>query len=356
MAEGFFAWKITEAANREPRSRNRQDGFDLDEIGFRGLFRLSKRAAHVLCEELRPYLTPSSERLNALSVETKVLCAQHFFGSGSYQMPVGNQPEIGLPQSSTSSCIHQVINAMQEPEVMQRWIQFPCDSASAQDIKEGFFETYGFPGTLGAIDCTHVAIVAPSLNESAFVNRKGYHSINVQLVCSSEMEILNVNAKYPGSTHDAFIWKNSTLRDALSCNRIPRTNSWLIGDSGCPLKPWLMVPYAESEAASDSSKATFNVRHQKAWAVIEQCNGLLKSRFRCLHRYRPLHYSPSVAGKIINSCAILHNICLREGVELEDPPEIDSEMFDTHSQADQEETRAGGARVRDRVRSQLYAV
>lgn len=46
---------------------------------------------------------------------------------------------------------------------------------------------YGFPGVIGAIDCTHVAIVPPKTNdpvypEHMYINRKRYHSINVQLV------------------------------------------------------------------------------------------------------------------------------------------------------------------------------
>lgn len=49
-----------------------------------------------------------------------------------------------------------------------------------------FYETQNFPGTVGCIDCTHVAIIAPKDNpvypESSYMNRKGYHSINVQLV------------------------------------------------------------------------------------------------------------------------------------------------------------------------------
>lgn len=36
---------------------------------------------------------------------------------------------------------------------------------------------------MGCIDCTHVAIFPPgNQNEHIFVNRKGYHSINTQLV------------------------------------------------------------------------------------------------------------------------------------------------------------------------------
>lgn len=42
------------------------------------------------------------------------------------------------------------------------------------------------PGIVGCIDCTHVAIVPPKQQdplapEHIFINRKQYHSINVQL-------------------------------------------------------------------------------------------------------------------------------------------------------------------------------
>lgn len=42
------------------------------------------------------------------------------------------------------------------------------------------------PGVIGCVDCTHIAITRPGGDdehpEHIYVNRKGYHSINVQLV------------------------------------------------------------------------------------------------------------------------------------------------------------------------------
>lgn len=50
-----------------------------------------------------------------------------------------------------------------------------------------FYEDFHFPGVVGCVDCTHIAIFPPNINddqapEYIYINRKGYHSINVQIV------------------------------------------------------------------------------------------------------------------------------------------------------------------------------
>jgi hypothetical protein len=65
------------------------------------------------------------------------------------------------------------------------------------------------------------------------VNRKNRHSINVQAIADSNLEFINVVAKYPGRVHDAFIWNNCGLKLYFNNNNI---NGWLLGDSGYPLE------------------------------------------------------------------------------------------------------------------------
>lgn len=48
-------------------------------------------------------------------------------------------------------------------------------------------QKFGFPGVIGTIDCTHIAIIAPSIEDPVrpalpYYNRKGFYSLNVQMV------------------------------------------------------------------------------------------------------------------------------------------------------------------------------
>lgn len=49
---------------------------------------------------------------------------------------------------------------------------------------------FNFPGILGVIDGTHITLSAISQNiEYAYIDWKGFHSINAQIVCNADMMI-----------------------------------------------------------------------------------------------------------------------------------------------------------------------
>lgn len=80
-----------------------------------------------------------------------------------------------------SRAIHEVTNAIIATFSAQ-WIHFPRSAEERNHIKHRFMEIRQFPGVLGAIDCTHVEILKPLVEEHNYLNRKGYHSKNVQIV------------------------------------------------------------------------------------------------------------------------------------------------------------------------------
>lgn len=210
-------------------------------------------------------------------------------------------------------CIHEVSSAICDRLSAEK-IKFPNTRREINENKELFMEKFGFPGVIGAIDCTHVAILKPQDQEHAFINRKGYHSLNVQIVCDANLLILGINANYPGSCHDSFIWRQTLIRDHLMhlyANGLRR--SWLIGDSGYPLEPILMTPFLNPLEGSPESR--YNNCFVRARNVVERCIGVLKMRFRCLAVERRARYAPDKMGKIILACAILHNMCVNNHLE-----------------------------------------
>jgi hypothetical protein len=97
---------------------------------------------------------------------------------------------------------------------------------------------------------------------------------------------LNVNARYPGSINDAFIWRNSRIRQAMIAHHGRHPNStWILGDSGYSQLPWLFTPILNAEPGTPSDR--YNTYHK-----------------------RVLHYSPEAASRIINATVVLHNMCL----------------------------------------------
>lgn len=113
-----------------------------------------------------------------------------------------------------------------------RYIRFPRTINEIQETKNQFMADYDFPGIIGVIDGTHIALTAlPSEKEPAYVNRKGFHSINTQVVCDANMIITNINARFPGATHDAFIFGGSQLNTRLEelYQSDPTTFNFLLG-------------------------------------------------------------------------------------------------------------------------------
>ncbi|KAA5616572.1 transposase family protein, partial [Pseudomonas aeruginosa] len=49
-------------------------------------------------------------------------------------------------------------------------------------------------------------------------------------ICDSDCRILNVNAKYGGATHDAFIWENSVVNNYMQSLHRNNEQVWLLGN------------------------------------------------------------------------------------------------------------------------------
>ena len=92
------------------------------------------------------------------------------------------------------------------------------------------FEQVSYMSTvIGAIDGSHIHIIAPSEDEYAYVNRKRKHSIKIQAICNANLIFRDEVAKWPGSHHGSFILEAPTAHDRFESGEFG--NSRLLGDS-----------------------------------------------------------------------------------------------------------------------------
>ncbi|KAJ3661733.1 hypothetical protein Zmor_006120 [Zophobas morio] len=313
--------------------RDTSNPFNTPEEVFRKMFRFPRNLAHEYFLQMHQFLE-DGQRSTRIPAVTQFFIALHFYAHGSYQKSIGKDRDHSVCQSSVSRCLHRVTNTIVN-HLAPRFIKFPQTIDEITDVKNGFFDKFGFPGVVGAIDGTHIAIVCPPLGGrppgNVYLNRKNFYSINAQIICDSALKILSLNCRYPGSVHDAAIWQMSAIFRHLRNNyRNGDRTSWLLGDAGYPLQPFLLLPIAGVNP--ETPQGRYSQAHIRARNTVERCIGVVKGTFRCLLKDRTLHYKPAFAAKLIIACATLHNILKRANVENEledhDDPDNDHDNVD----------------------------
>ncbi|KAF5281758.1 hypothetical protein FQR65_LT14553 [Abscondita terminalis] len=265
------------------------------------LFRFNKEVARVIINMVQPHMR-EVQRVTFIPPHIKILTSLSFYASGSYQLPIGHGYNFAMSQPSVSRCIDEMTQIIYQ-HLLPQWINFPQTHEERLRVRTRFVNNFNFPQCIGATDCTHIAIISPPEQYPAlpYYSRKGYYSINCQIISDSDYKILNMNARFPGSTHDSAIWQASGIRRIMEESYINGENSILIGDAGYPLQPFLLTPIENAE--QNTPEGNYNYHLIRARNVIEKVNGVLKGRFRCLLQHRVLHYDPIKAGKIIYSAS-----------------------------------------------------
>ncbi|KAJ4941203.1 hypothetical protein JOQ06_027490 [Pogonophryne albipinna] len=102
---------------------------------------------------------------------------------------------MGVHKTTVGEVVTAVSDAL--AHLLDHFVSFPNDGQIAK-LKQQCFLLGDMPNTIGVIDCTHVHIQGPHQREWEYVNRKGRHSINVQLVGDADLAITNYVVRWPG--------------------------------------------------------------------------------------------------------------------------------------------------------------
>lgn len=146
--------------------------------------------------------------------------------------------------------------------------------------------------------------------------------MHLQVICDSDLKFLDIYTGWPGSVHDARVFRNSPVATLIA--QLPHEYH-VLGDSAYPLSQSMIVPFRDDGHLS-AMKKRFNRIHSSTRVDVERAIGLLKTKFRRL-KYLDMKLESEIP-KVIASCCMLHNIIIDEegpGVEMEDNAESDDD-------------------------------
>ena len=220
---------------------------------------------------------------------------------------------FGIGKATACIIFHEVVSAICD-HLGPLYLRFPNDN-ELRGVVDGFSQRWNLPQCCGAIDGTHIPIVAPAENHTDYFNRKQFHSVIMQAVVNHDYRFLNISVGHCGKHHDGYVLQHSALFDkATSGQLIPdwyqeingvNVPLYFVGDPAYPLLPWLMKGFPTTGLTE--AQKYFNYRQSRARMVVECAFGRLKGRWRFILK-RLDHHITSVPRSVKASC-IVHNIC-----------------------------------------------
>ncbi|KAH3730466.1 hypothetical protein DPMN_056454 [Dreissena polymorpha] len=256
-----------------------------------------------------------------------------YLATGDFYSEVGDLH--GVSKSTVSRVLGSFLDVLNE---QLDNIKFPMSPEERQAIKLEFYQKSRIPGVIGAIDGTLVPIIGPHENEEVFRSRKGFHALNVQAVVDTKTIFRDVVSRWPGSVHDSAIFNNCGLKQYLETQQV----GCLLGDSGYGLKTFLLTPKLNPITQQE---VRYNAAHRRGRVVVERAFGMLKSRFRCLHKSGGcLPFQPQRAAKVVVACMRLHNLCVQFNVAVPQMNDTENDEIDDNIVGDGIDVNAQQAR------------
>lgn len=242
----------------------------------------------------------------------QLLLTLRFYATGSFLRSAGDFSGVCI--STASRIVHKVSGAI--AALRPTMIKMPQNEREIRKTMQGFYGMHRFPRVIGCIDCTHIRIQSPGGDDAEFFrNRKGYFSLNVQVVCDHNLKAIDIVVRWPGSSHDATIFEHSNLRRRFEENEFP--SALLLGDSGYPVRNYLLTPLLNPNTTAEQCYNEVQIRTRN---IIERYYGVLKRRFPVLSL--GMRLALQTAQDVIVATAVLHNVA-RDQNEEEPHIEID---------------------------------
>ena len=195
---------------------------------FRADFRISKATFQQLVVELSPTLQYDErpDGKEGLNVRKQILVFLWYIANQDSMREISKL--FGISKSTVFRCIRRVSDAL--CDLKSKLIKWP-DIETQQNISEDIENQCKIPNVIGFIDGTHIRLSCSPNNDNSYINRKGYPSVILQLIVDDRLVIHDCYVGWPGSTHDARVYRNSAIYTGLMTGQaVLGRDNFLIGN------------------------------------------------------------------------------------------------------------------------------
>ena len=208
--QGLYDRLMVELRNEDPRS-------------FQNFMRMPPAMFDEIVQRLTPRITKATTNWRApLDPGLKVALTLRHLASGANYHDM--QYAWRVPHNTISLVVREVCAVIVE-EYIDEQMSPPTTQAGWLQLANDWHQRWNFPHVIGAIDGKHVACKAPPNSGSEYYNYKGFFSIILFTMVTSDYKFLWVDVSGNGSSSDAHIYNNSELREGLEW--IPRVKIYV---------------------------------------------------------------------------------------------------------------------------------
>jgi hypothetical protein len=275
---------------------------------FKSRMRIDVSTFEYLCSALGPTLFKQDTNMRpAIPVEVKVAVAISRLATGNSMQTIADLYRIGL--STSQLAVNQFTGAIKSI-LLKKFIRWPSTSTMEQFAGE-FESLHGIPYVVGAVDGSHIPIVAPRFHAPDYYNRKGFHSVLLQGVVSSKCIFWDFDIGWAGSLHDANLWGRTAIGQFCQAGKL--SPFALVGDAAYPCRPYMLSPYKGHKDGLSREEYHWNFVQSSTRMCVERAFGMLKGRWRVL--LKRIDVNLKNVPELVSTCLVLHNICLIFGDE-----------------------------------------
>ena len=277
---------------------------EFDEQQWYENFRVTRDTFQVILTEIEREIARRNMPVHeAISARRRLAIVLYYLSSTAEYCTIANL--FGVSISFVCSCIKEVSTVIVQ-KMKTKFVTIP-KVEEVSKIMRIYKDKWQFPMCAGAIDGTHIPIIAPVVHAD-YGNQKGYHGIVMQAVVG-----------WPGSVHDARFFPI----------QVYTRRKMKVPFLAASAKPYKGATYNRSFSVSQPThffpglsntsdvKRHFNYMLSRARMTVENTFRRWKGRFQKFLKRVDMQVE-TLVNVVVASC-ILHNICeLQDNVFLED--------------------------------------